>query len=251
MIRKVLCGVALLMSCGATAHAALLSRAGGQAYYDTVLDITWLADANLAQTSGYDADGYMTWDEAKTWIDALNAADHLGEDSWRLPTLTPIDGGAEFDWGFSYDGSTDIGYNLTASGSAHPGSLANELAHLFYNSLANQALYNTSGALVGCGGHPQYCLSNSGPFSNLVADNYWTDVDFEYSPGNEGAWTFYFVDGYAGESGKGNYLRAWAVLDGDIAGPATVPIPAATWLFGGALGALGILKRRQKTAKIE
>ena len=32
-----------------------------EAYYDTVLNITWLANANLAQTSGFDADGLLVW----------------------------------------------------------------------------------------------------------------------------------------------------------------------------------------------
>ncbi len=29
-----------------------------------VLDITWMQDANYVQTSGYDSDGKMYWDEA-------------------------------------------------------------------------------------------------------------------------------------------------------------------------------------------
>lgn len=37
----------ILFATGTTAEAALLSRLDGTAYYDTVLDITWLADANL------------------------------------------------------------------------------------------------------------------------------------------------------------------------------------------------------------
>ena len=41
-------------------NAALIDRGGGL-IYDDVLDITWLQDANYAQTSGYDADGFMNW----------------------------------------------------------------------------------------------------------------------------------------------------------------------------------------------
>jgi hypothetical protein len=37
----------------------LIDRGGGL-IYDTDLNVTWLADANYAQTSGYDADGFMT-----------------------------------------------------------------------------------------------------------------------------------------------------------------------------------------------
>ncbi len=47
-----------------------------EAYYDTVLDITWLADANYAQTSGYDADGMMDYRLAS-----------LGFSNWRLPRI--------------------------------------------------------------------------------------------------------------------------------------------------------------------
>lgn len=49
-----------------TANAELLGRLpatpGGtdyQAYYDTEADLTWLADANYAQTSGFDSDGNL------------------------------------------------------------------------------------------------------------------------------------------------------------------------------------------------
>ena len=42
-----------------SADAALVSRLGGLAYYDTDADLTWLADANYAKSSGYDGDGRM------------------------------------------------------------------------------------------------------------------------------------------------------------------------------------------------
>jgi hypothetical protein len=71
-----------------TANAALISRAGGQAYWDDVLNITWLADANYAKTSAYDVDGLMTWAASLEWIASLNAANHLGVNVWRLPTVT-------------------------------------------------------------------------------------------------------------------------------------------------------------------
>ena len=48
----------------ATSHAAFIDIGGGMVY-DTDLNITWLQDANYAQTSGFDADGKMTWNEAR------------------------------------------------------------------------------------------------------------------------------------------------------------------------------------------
>ena len=48
-MKKIL-GVCLFLVC-VSADAALISRLGGQAYYDTVLDITWAADAKQSPRS--------------------------------------------------------------------------------------------------------------------------------------------------------------------------------------------------------
>ena len=75
-LRSVSASTALLiLSLGASAgaQAALVGRlADGagryQAVYDTDLNITWLADANYAATSGFDADGLMKWTNVQDWI---------------------------------------------------------------------------------------------------------------------------------------------------------------------------------------
>jgi hypothetical protein len=77
--------VVVLGFCG-NADAKLWDRGGGL-IYDDVLNITWLQDANYAQTSGYDADGRMMWDQAMDW--AANLV-YGGYDDWRLPTGDPI-----------------------------------------------------------------------------------------------------------------------------------------------------------------
>lgn len=61
-----------------SANAALIERLGGLAYYDDVADLTWLADANYAQTSGYDANGLMAWDAANAWVAGLDVAGVTG-----------------------------------------------------------------------------------------------------------------------------------------------------------------------------
>ena len=73
---------AYLLALPLTANSALVERLGGLAYYDEDADLTWLADANYAMTSGYDADGEMTWAEANTWAASL---DVVGVTGWRLP----------------------------------------------------------------------------------------------------------------------------------------------------------------------
>ena len=90
-----LAALLVLSGLATTAQATLISRLGGQAYYDTVLDITWLANANLAASntfgvSGISTDGKMTWNTATGaggWIEGMNNVSYLGFSDWRLPTL--------------------------------------------------------------------------------------------------------------------------------------------------------------------
>ena len=81
-----------------------------EAYYDTALDITWLADANYAGTT-------MNWATANGWAAGLNPYGS-GITGWRLPHTNPIDGTTADDQNlFSYIGTEDRGYNISASGS--------------------------------------------------------------------------------------------------------------------------------------
>ncbi len=69
-----------------SANAALIDRGNGL-IYDDDLDITWMADANYAQTSGYDADGRMNWNDAVAWADGLS---YGGYDDWRLTSVNEL-----------------------------------------------------------------------------------------------------------------------------------------------------------------
>lgn len=53
-----------------------------EAYYDTSLNITWLADTNYAGMS-------MDWSTANTWAAALNPYGS-GITGWRLPTTIDV-----------------------------------------------------------------------------------------------------------------------------------------------------------------
>lgn len=226
--------IVLLLVCG-SADAALLSRFSGQAYYDDVLDITWLTNANLADTNdfgvaGIAANGMMDWSTAQSWIGAMNTANYLGTNTWRLPTV--IDTGTP-----GCDGTftgTDCGYNVDLS--------TGEMAHMFYSTLGNVGYYNTSGSETGCSGTWPYCLTNDGPFSNLQPDFYWSGTS--YAPYSSDAWYFDFGWGDQASNDKADGFYAWAVRSGDIA---LVPVPGAVWLFGGALTLLGAMRRRTMT----
>jgi hypothetical protein len=236
-MKKYAAGLILFMLLGSVANAALLSRLSGQAYYDTELDVTWLADANLAETNGFGVtgiglNGSMTWARANDWIAAMNTAAYLGESDWRLPFVTDT-GAAGCD--LAYTG-TDCGWNVQTSSGA---TVYSEMAHLFYVTLGNTGYYDTGGDPTGCAGFPDYCLANTGPFSNLEASYYWTGT--EYAPDTSNAWHFHFGASSQYFDPKSNDLYAWAVRPGDIA---AVPVPAAAWLFGGALALLGAARRR-------
>ncbi|MCC7257470.1 MAG: VPLPA-CTERM sorting domain-containing protein [Gammaproteobacteria bacterium] len=225
-MKKYLGGICLALWCCGSVQAELLSRAGGQAYYDTVLDITWVADANLAQTSGYDDNGLMSWSAAQAWITSLNTAAYLGKSDWRLPTV--IDTGTP-GCDLAYTG-TDCGHNVDLS--------TGEMAHLYYSTLGNVGYYNTSGSPTGCPGDPNYCLTSTGPFSNLQPYFYWSGTVYAPAPGSR-AWYFHFGDGLQFHYFQSNAFFAWAVRSGDI-----VPVPAAVWLFGSAMGVFGMVRRR-------
>ena len=214
--KQLLAGISAgLISLGmiGSADAALVGRLaatpGGtnyQAYYDTVANLTWLADANYAQTSGYDADGLMTWQAANDWAAQLTVG---GVSGWRLPDTLQPDASCG-----SQNGSLSYGYNCTGS----------EIGNLFYNALGN-----TAGS-----------LTSTGSFSNVQSNRYWSAT--EYAPDTNDAWTFGMGNGFQYGGGKSLSLYGWAVQSGDVS---AVPVPAAVWLFGsGLLGLIGVARRK-------
>ena len=238
--------LALALVSGA-AQAALQGRdlngsaASFEAYYDTDLNVTWLADANYARTSTYDTDGKMTWAAASVWaanLSFVDAVNNITYDNWRLPAVNPVNG-SSFNYSNSYDGSTDVGYNISEQSTVFAGSTANEMAHLFYNTLDNKGYCpvstNCSPAQVGSG------LSNTGPFTNLQAGYYWSAL--EYAPHTNSAWLFHFGLGYQAPEVKTNGFYALAVSPGDIA---AVP-EADTWaMLLAGLGLVGAGVRRPR-----
>ncbi len=79
-VNGVVCAGILTLA-AASVDAALLSRLGGLAVYDTDLDITWLADSNAGAGSAFDdgtgnTDGFMTWNSATAWAASLTRILH-------------------------------------------------------------------------------------------------------------------------------------------------------------------------------
>lgn len=204
-IRVAVLAVAAALS--GTSQAALYNRGGGL-IYDSDLNVTWLQDANYAKTSGYDADGLMTWSQATTWTDSLSYYDSVRNvtyTNWRLPTTT--DTGTP-GCNFAYVG-TDCGYNVDTASS--------EMAHLFFAELGNTSGWGTGGGTRKAGtSGVDWGLVNKGPFTNFqpLAD-YWSGT--EYAPNTADAWMFRNWSGAQDRTGKSASMNALVVRPGDVA----------------------------------
>lgn len=226
----------ILVVPGGASQAALSARdldnnpATIEAYYDTSLNITWLADANYANSSGYETIGasggpnnygFMTWHNAMTWAAGLNINGITG---WRLPAVTDT-GPPGCDWDTN---GTDCGYNVEVT--------TGEMASMFHTTLGNLAFYDTTGTP-----RPVYGLNNHGPFSNIQPTVYWSGLAADSAD----AWYFNFGLGHQEIRNKTYDGYAWAVHPGDV-GAAIVPVPAAACLFASGLFGLLRLCRRQR-----
>ncbi|MCP4277568.1 MAG: DUF1566 domain-containing protein [Gammaproteobacteria bacterium] len=178
--------------------------------YDEDFDITWVADGNFAQATGYDGDGRMDWVAANAWAGGLTIG---GFADWRLPTALNQD-----------DSGPGYGY-VTGS----------EMGHLFYEELGG-----TAGDPISSSTDSDLAL-----FPNLQNSVYWSGTEYSANPNL--AWVFSFDLGSQFTDAKGNDLHyGLAVHSGDVG---AVPVPAAVWLFGsGILGLIGFSKRKKAAA---
>lgn len=198
------------------AGANLVSLGNGLVY-DSDLDITWQADANLSATNTFGVSGFHTigshqglasWDTAQSWIAAMNAAKYKGFDDWRLPRFS------------NPDGSFCVGYSCTGS----------EFGHLFYDELGGQA-----GHSINTTHNAQYGL-----FSNIDDWWYWTDFRYQDSPNppyyRGGTFDMAFGD-QAATLFTDNAVALWAVRNGGV------PEPATLWLVALGLAAAVVGRR--------
>ena len=251
----------LIAGLGHPAHATLLARdlnndSVTDAYYDTVLDVTWLRDANLISNNNFGlsygvdlgdhpadndgpnsnyifSSGRATWGGAMHWIDAMNVASYLGYSNWRLPKIVDT-GIVGCDYGY---GGTDCGFNVeTIEAITNPPTIYSELAYMYYVNLDNKGTIDINGAIQSGSGlvNDPDNPNDESLFLNVQQGSaYWSGS--EYLPYIYAAWYFHMVDGYQSAYGKSSNLFVWALRDGDAA---TIPEPESLGLVG--LGLVGL-----------
>ena len=239
-----LAGVALVVV-ATSSQAGLINRGNGL-IYDDVLDVTWMQDANYMQTSGFDSDGLLDWQGASNWADSLV---FQGYDDWRLPSITPQNGD-DFDIAFSFDGSTDRGFNTSPQ--------YNELAHMFFNNLGNTSYFDTAGNANQPGSEVFLSTFVDAETNELFSiDNiqfsYWLDIAND--PIINAAWAYSmtqqsFATGESQVLNVVSNIGIWALRDGDVANVVDpdpvdpVSSPATFGLF--AMIASGLFIRRKR-----
>lgn len=235
------------------AQAALFDRGGGL-IYDDVLKVTWLQDANYMKTSGASITGHGNWVGASAWVDGLVYHDAVrGKEwsDWRLPTVRPINGGTFNLYGEFYDGSADIGLNISAPGSKYEGSTASELAYMFYVNLGNEGLCSPAIVCHPAGWGLTEDTLKKGPFLNLAPDFYWTGTSITFASNPNHAFVFLLSYGYQISVDKGSECcGAWALRDGDVGlAPPPVPEPETYALFLAGLGFLTAVSKGRNKAQ--
>lgn len=202
------------------------------AYYDTALDISWLADANPI--------GKVSYADATSWVSALSVG---GVTGWTLPTIN-IDT-CQTDSSF-WNGGGVCGYGVIASTS--------DMAHMNLVTLGNASY---SGYVDTYGNGPGIpdgtnLLSNTGPFTGLQGYGYWFSQDYSVNPYNTSqtedlGWRYSFHAGRQDPISKDDGLYVWAVHAGDVGLLVTaVPEPESYAMMLAGLGAMGLIASRRR-----
>ena len=203
------------------------------AYYDTALDISWLANADVI--------GQVDFTAASAWANGLDVA---GVTGWHLPTINIDTCGTDGLGATFWNGGGICGYDVQASTS--------DMAHMYMTTLANPSYSGFNDAYGNGPGLSAPLLENTGPFSNLQAYGYWFSLDHAVNPwtgeaNTNEAWRYSFYAGRQDNLDSSALLHAWAVHDGDVGQiAAPVPEPETYALMLAGLAMMVPLARRRR-----
>lgn len=227
---------------GWTAQAALLSRAGGTMVYDTDLNVTWVADANLFKTlanASGDANLYV-----QSVISANNgvvySTPNIYSDVNGAYTLTSAD------------------FNISTGGMTWFGSMAwaNTLVYGGYSDwrLSTTSSYNPNDAELGhlvyseLGGNIGSNIPDTPYFINEQPGSYWLNLEYASNPAGALLFNTSYTD-IRFTSKLAPYLHSWVVRSGDVVSTAgdlsSVPLPSSILLFGSVVAGFVWAGRRK------
>lgn len=219
-------------------HAVALNDTRAAFFYDTVTNLTWVANLQL---SGLQQD----WALANQWADGLL---YGGYSDWRLPQVADssrigCESGPYFSGG-------NCGYNVLTEANGK----YSEWAHLYFVTLGNTSycdpVASTATTCTHVTGNDR--PKNSGyfqldPVFNLFDVRYWAQQEYP-TGGRTTAWYFDMYDGsqgFAPKTDRSSIYFASAVREGDVLvqdpDQNSVPEPASGLLV---LLALGLLAAR-------
>jgi hypothetical protein len=182
---------------------------GGQSVYDPVINVTWLADANVAAKNTFgllpcidqgspkicvNQDGAMNWNSAHQFISNMNTYNgtgYLGQSNWQLPPMDP-----------------NCGVTYVCASNGDP------FGALFYDQLAL-----SPGAPVVA--TPNFAV---GPFKHVQPYLYWScqgatiqDACQADGPATGFEWSFSFGNGFLGTDVLKNEFYVMAYFPGSPA----------------------------------
>ncbi len=178
--------------------------------YDSINNITWLADVNSPAANRFglpvcnatnpqpcvNAAGSMNYTSAAAWVAAMNTANYLGHNNWQIPTIPLVDSNC----GKTGPGGGSFGFGCTA------GAL---------DALYNQLGFKSPNTAV------PVPINTVGPFSNLQPYLYWSSS--QGASATQGNATFSFSTGWLGANTLPNFLYLLPMIPGKLPGT-----PAAT-----------------------
>src|ERR1700722_11935827 len=223
--------------------ATLVLSADGITVYDTVNNITWLADSNLPASNRFgvpvcsgtnvgvqtciNPSGSMNYGAAAAWVAAINVANYLGHSNWQLPTTPLVDNTC----GKTGPNGQNFGFGCTA------GAL-----DTIYNNVGLRSP-NTAVPIPANAG---------GPFVNVQPYLYWSQ-SVSSAGASSGNATFSFATGWQGANTLPNFLYLWPMIAGKLPGTPAVtgtdlqlnpggatvydPVTHVTWLANANLAA--------------